>query len=61
MAIQFTTLNLLSTGFGDQDCELDIKNPYIKKCEEFLAVCPRSDAEILAAINSVLKDTAKDW
>ena len=34
---------------------------FIEKCEEFLAVRPLSDAEILAALTSVLTGTAKDW
>ncbi|KAL7844550.1 hypothetical protein SRHO_G00230890 [Serrasalmus rhombeus] len=32
-----------------------------ERCEEFLAVRPLNDLEILAALNSVLSGTAKDW
>lgn len=46
--------------FGDKECEADPIS-YTEKCEEFLAVRPLADAEILAALNSVLKGTAKDW
>ncbi|KAL6487671.1 hypothetical protein MHYP_G00042970 [Metynnis hypsauchen] len=34
---------------------------FIEKCEEFLAVRTLSDAEVLAALTSVLTGTAKDW
>ncbi|KAL6487683.1 hypothetical protein MHYP_G00043090 [Metynnis hypsauchen] len=34
---------------------------FIEKCEEFLAVRPLSNAEVLAALTSVLTGTAKDW
>lgn len=33
---------------------------FIERCEEYFAVCPLSDNEILAS-TAVLKGTAKDW
>ena len=46
--------------FGDRGSDLDPIS-YLEKCEEFLAVRPLPDLEILAALNSVLRGTAKDW
>ncbi len=34
---------------------------FIERCEEYLAIRPLSDYEILASLTSVLKNTAKDW
>ncbi|XP_052475878.1 uncharacterized protein LOC128031594 [Carassius gibelio] len=34
---------------------------FVERCEEYLAIRPLSDSEILAALTSVLKGTAKDW
>lgn len=34
---------------------------FIEQCEEYLAIRPLSDYEMLASLTSVLKDTAKDW
>lgn len=34
---------------------------FIERCEEYFAVRPLSDPEILAALTTVLKGTAKDW
>lgn len=34
---------------------------FIEHCEEYLAVRPLSDDEILASLSAVLKGTAKDW
>ncbi len=34
---------------------------YLEKCDEYLAVQPLSDAEILSMLPSVLTHTAKDW
>lgn len=34
---------------------------FIEQCEEYLAIRPLSDCEMLASLTSVLKDTAKDW
>lgn len=45
--------------FGDGQDEDPIV--FIERCEEYFAVCPLSDCEIVAALTSVLKGTAKDW
>ncbi len=34
---------------------------FIEHCEEYFAVRPLSDGEILASLTAVLKGTAKDW
>lgn len=34
---------------------------FIERCEEYLAIRPLNDSEILASLTSVLKGTAKDW
>ncbi len=34
---------------------------FVECCEEYFAVRPLSDQEILASLNTVLKETAKDW
>lgn len=34
---------------------------FIERCEEYLAIRPLSDYEILASLTSVLKNTTKDW
>lgn len=34
---------------------------FIERCEEYFAVRPLSDSEILASLTAVLKGTAKDW
>lgn len=34
---------------------------FIERCEEYLAIQPLSDFEILASLTSVLQDSAKDW
>lgn len=45
--------------FGDgQDEDLIV---FIERCEEYFAVRPLNDGEIMAALTSVLKGTAKDW
>lgn len=45
--------------FGDgQDKDRIV---FIEHCEEYFAVRPLSDCEIVAALTSVLKGTAKDW
>lgn len=33
---------------------------YVERCEEYLAIRPLSDSEILAALTSVLKGTVKE-
>lgn len=45
--------------FGSMEGEDPID--YLEKCEEYLAVWPMSDSEILAPLPSVLTHTAKDW
>ncbi len=42
---------------------LDGEDPiaYLEKCEEYLAIQPLSNAEILSMLPSVLTHTAKDW
>ncbi len=34
---------------------------FVERCEEYFAVRPLNDQEILASLNTVLKETAKDW
>lgn len=34
---------------------------FIERCEEYVAIRPLNDCEILASLTSVLKGTAKDW
>lgn len=34
---------------------------FIERCEEYLAIRPLSEYEILASLTSILKNTAKDW
>ncbi|XP_047663303.1 uncharacterized protein LOC125140072 [Tachysurus fulvidraco] len=34
---------------------------FLERCEEYFALCPLCDYEILASLTSVLKGTAKDW
>lgn len=34
---------------------------FIERCEEYFAIRPLTDSEILASLTSVLKGTAKDW
>lgn len=45
--------------FGSLEGEDPIS--YLEKCDEYLAVQPLNDAEILAMLPSVLTHTAKDW
>ncbi|XP_051971541.1 A-kinase anchor protein 2-like [Xyrauchen texanus] len=44
-------------------CDTQEEDPvnFIEPCEEYFAVRPLSDAEIMAALTAVLKGTAKDW
>lgn len=34
---------------------------FVERCEEYFAIKPLTDSEILASLTSVLKGTAKDW
>ncbi len=34
---------------------------FVERCEEYFAIRPLTDSEILASLTSVLKGTAKDW
>jgi len=43
--------------------QFDSDDPFsfVERCEEYFAIRPLSDSEILASLTSVLKGTAKDW
>lgn len=44
-------------------CDTQEEDPvnFIERCEEYFAVRPLSESEIMAALTAVLKGTAKDW
>ncbi len=34
---------------------------FVERCEEYFAIRPLSDEEVIAALTAVLRGTAKDW
>lgn len=54
-----TPIKLEFPKFGSLDGEDPIT--YLERCDEYLAMQPLNDAEILSMLPSVLTHTAKDW